>query len=799
MSCVLLLQCCLQLAAATAELPGADSARHLLSPASFHPQPPSCLRLRYDHLLRARRRPCPGLLLTAQAAAVLLQPSPTATPAQTMSARTLTNVVNDQTVALNALIYGYAGHSLVTPQHALQQIWWTDERINEKVTQDFVTSRLQPRERERLSEPVAFGDLSDDTYIEWIMEKARRLFLILAEIGEVDRIFTVVDKSWDDDDLPLDMDDIEQLALANRRDSHANTRFYHTQFTYLLRELGEGVHIDYAPNEEVPLEHVMSHPVAVSLQGWSRVHTPRKPTEVYTRRKFALGNAEAPDAYEQDFILDVESTRMVEHEHIAPIWASYTAKDYGYIVSNFVGHHTLRTFFDHRSPTQYQKLPKPERRWLLLNWLHCLADAVTTLHQNGFCHSHIRPSNILIDEQNKIAFAEIGSLETFQKDKRHDPMETYVYEAPEAHVTPQPLEINDIVSGPVSPTSKHSSIISRSSAGSSNSSSSQRQKLTKTPTGEFSGFNFGFKRTKPQPKPRSRVHETEKADIFTLGCVFLEIVTFMLKKKPHDFAKHRSSKIKINMGGKNSRTDSSFHANLEKIDTWMNILEKASYEHEDDAFRAVPPILQLIRSMLSRAPAVRPAARDVRDKVYDILIGYTSIPNVHCGDHEHDPCIAESTISESTRASSAVSLRTMSTMSSDSSSDAASIRTFSTMSSSSDADTIRLSMSSSTHVDSMFDSFSDRSTLGGVEDDRASIQTIEPPSPRFFTAPFDSMKKKTSISASSPPTSPRMSLFPRSSISTPRSSSPSPSSPSRPASSQNTKPWTKSKPLLRLP
>src|SRR4051812_28228633 len=98
-----------------------------------------------------------------------------------MSARTLTNVVNDQTVTLNALIYGYAGHSLVTPQHALQQIWWTEERINEKVTNEFVTSRLQPSERERLHQPVGFGDLSDDTYMEWIMDKARRLFLVLAE------------------------------------------------------------------------------------------------------------------------------------------------------------------------------------------------------------------------------------------------------------------------------------------------------------------------------------------------------------------------------------------------------------------------------------------------------------------------------------------------------------------------------------------------------------------------------------------------------------------------------------------
>lgn len=692
-----------------------------------------------------------------------------------MSARTLTNVVNDQTVALNALIYGYAGHSLVTPHAALQQIWWTDERINQKVTKEFVTSRLQPQDRERLTHPVGFGDLSDDTYMEWIFEKARRLFLVLAEIGEADRIFTVVDKSWDDDDLPLEMVDIEDLSLSNRRDNHANTRFYHTQFTFLLRELGDGVHIDYAPNEEVPLEHVMNLPVAVTLQNWSRVHLPKRPTEIYVRRRFPLGTPEAPDCYEQEFVLDVESSRMVEHEHFAPIWASYTAKGAGYIVTNFVGQHTLRTFIDHRNPTQYQKLPKPERRWLVLNWLHCLADAIATLHQNGFCHSSIRPANILIDEQNAIAFSDIGSLETFQKDKRIDPMDVYIYGTPEAHAVAQPFDSTSAAPAPVVPSTRHTSIVSKSSSGSSNSNASQRQKLTKAPTTDFAGFNFGFKRAKPVPKPRSRVHDTEKADIFSLGCVYLEIITFMLKKKPHDFVKHRSSKQKVTTGGKYSRTDSSYHANLDKVDLWMNVLEKASCEHDDDAFRSIPPILDVIRSMLSRAPAVRPNAREVRDKIVSILCQYTSIVEVHCGAHRHDAGIAPTITTDSDTASSAVSLRTMSTMSSGS-----------------DTDTIRSSTTSFTRVNSVINSHSDRAPLSELDDDdSASIRTVEPARPFFINTSYEDPRRAPIPPGS--PTSPGMPTSPTSPTSMGR-----PASPSRPSSSAGKfKSW--SKPRLLLP
>ncbi|RAR01490.1 kinase domain-containing protein [Stemphylium lycopersici] len=689
-----------------------------------------------------------------------------------MSARTLTNVVNDQTVALNALIYGYAGHSLVTPQHALQQIWWTEERINEKVTKEFVTSRLQPHERERLTQPVGFGDLSDDTYIEWITERARRLFLVLVEIGEADRIFAVVDKSWDDDDLPLELDDIEQLSLSNRRDNHANARFYHTQFTFLLRELREGVHIDFAPNEEVPIENVMSLPVAVNLQAWSRIHLPKKPKEIYMCRRFPLGNPERPDAFEQDFIMDVESARMVEHEHFAPVWASYTAKGSGYVVSNFLGHHTLRTFIDHRNPTQYQKLPKPERRHLVLNWLHCLADAIATLHQNGFCHSAIRPSNILIDEQNAIAFSDIGSLETFQKDKKHDTMDAYIYSAPEANFSSEPVNLHAPAPGTIIPNNRHASMVSKSSSGSSNSSNSQRQKLIKTPTAEFAGFNFGFKKSKPAPKQRSRVHESEKADVFSLGCVFLEMITFMLKKKPHDFVKHRTSKQRTNTGGKNSRTDSSYHVNLDKIETWMAILEKTSCDHDDDVFRAVPHILNIIRGMLSKGPMARPAARDVRDSIFQVLYNYTSIPDIHCGAHKHDIGVAASSYSDSDRASSIASLRTMSTMSS----------------TASDTDTIR---SGSTRVNSILNAYADRMTLSGIEeDDSTSVRTLEAPAtPSYVNQSFESPGK-----APATPGSPNSPGSPPSHAST---TWPRPSSPSRPTSATKTKPW--SKPFVLLP
>src|ERR1700761_1062318 len=101
-----------------------------------------------------------------------------------MTSRTITSVVTPDTIALNAAVFGYAGHSIVTPHSAIKQIWWTEERIQAKVTREFILSKLRPEERGQLDRPVYFGaDLTDDTYIDWILSKTKRLFLILVEVG----------------------------------------------------------------------------------------------------------------------------------------------------------------------------------------------------------------------------------------------------------------------------------------------------------------------------------------------------------------------------------------------------------------------------------------------------------------------------------------------------------------------------------------------------------------------------------------------------------------------------------------
>ena len=600
------------------------------------------------------------------------------------------------TIALNAYIFGYGGHSLVTPHTALKQLWWTDERIEAKITRNFVISKLRGEEREFLDRPLAFGEgLTDDTYMEWILDRAKRLFLILTEVGVPDQIFGCIDDSWDDDDLPVPLENVKNMDLSYQNDDALNKKFYDTQFIYLLRELRQGSHIDYGPREHIPMEYVNTVPPAVSLQIWDRVHLPGKPEEIYMRRKYTLVDKESGHDHRNSFMRDVQKAQLMGHEHIIPVWASYTtAENAGYVMSDFVGEHTLGTFIDHRMPTQFQRVAAAERPILLCEWMHCLADALAFLHHRGAAHSAIRPSSILIDRNNHIAFADVGSIRTLQRGKKVNKTEVYDYAAPESQVSQAPLSLASsppISSrGAFSKLRKMSTSTSGSSTSSSNGSNSRNNSfctantspMTPPPTGRSNSFttftpvaspvpkssgsfrNFSRHiahgsissaieiplsptteiRILPQPpllemEPSKEAPDTspEMSDIYSLACVFLDILTFMVKGKTNDFVKFRTTRMTSpSTSSKRRCSDTSFHSDPAKILAWMSALEEDSRRQAEQIYRGVHELMNLIRRMMMQNPTLRPTAKQVRDRIQEILVGECGVETLCCANREWD-------------------------------------------------------------------------------------------------------------------------------------------------------------------
>ncbi|KUJ15273.1 kinase-like protein [Mollisia scopiformis] len=520
-------------------------------------------------------------------------------------------------------------------------MWWDEERIEATVNRQFVLAKLRPDEQARLDQPLGFGDgLTDDTYMEWIETKAKRIFLILVDLGVPDQIFGVIDDSWDDDDLPVPLDQVERLQLTYDRDEKLERKFFQRQFIYLLRNIQRGEHVSYNDEEVVPLESAEKRPVSVTgltVGNVDRVHLPGRPDDIFIRRRIPLGVTPGR-LPQEEFLSGIEAMKSIEHDHLMSLWASYSYQGCGFLLLTPVNDSSLKSFLA-VTPQSVKILAKQDRRILLLNWMHCLADAVSFLHGQGVAHRSIRPSNVMLDLDNHIFLGDSGIFPTanLSGEKQGFDKEVYDYAAPEQTPRPPPAPV---VSLPVS----RPSTARRATAPSTGTTFAVTSHATHTSYSTFpdtasiytNSTGSGSSNSPPKHGFSGSKHDPQKSDIFSLGAMFLEILTFFLKRTSRNFASHRAAKNKT-PGRGGGLPDSSFHKNLGQVESWIATLKKDSSKKEDKVFRGVTKILELTERMMKADPEERPLATEVEDILYNIMneqcgLGQTSdkSSSIHC-------------------------------------------------------------------------------------------------------------------------------------------------------------------------
>ncbi len=306
---------------------------------------------------------------------------------------------------------------------------WTDERVDETVTSAYVHSHLRHNEQELLQRALYFGgDLTDDTYLDWILTRAKRFFLILVNTGIPDQIFGIIDDSYDDEDLPIIEQAVPELRLSYEPDRSLDKRFYKNQFRFLTRIVGEGEHIRYADEEAVPVVPLNLKSVVLSLshEGTDRIRLPSVNQKIYVRRRIKL----EPPLTEDEILNEIAASRRLCHEHIVSVFGSYLHQGNFNVLSLPAPEYTLKTFLTD-TPKSFNALPKKNRRQILINWPHCIANALSWLHSNGEFHGAIRPSNIQVDESFRISLGLLDGDGLLRDKAKSDDIEAYQYGPPE--------------------------------------------------------------------------------------------------------------------------------------------------------------------------------------------------------------------------------------------------------------------------------------------------------------------------------------------------------------------------------
>lgn len=496
-------------------------------------------------------------------------------------------------------------------------------RIEKTVTRKFVHSHLLPDEIERLDKPLAFGDgLTDCTYWEWIEGHAKRLFLILVDLGVPDQIFGVIDDSWEDVDLPIALDQVERLCLTATKDLKAERRFFDRQFHYLLRPLRKGEHVDYQDEEIVPLDVYDRRPGLIQSNDIDRVGIPNVPGEVFCRRRFPVGY-DPGCLCREDLMFEISSIKHLQNGHLVSYWASYIHQGFAYVLFTPVSEYKLSVYLTN-TPQSIKNVDKTAKRRLVLDWIQCLVDTLCYVHSRGRWLANIKPSTILFTHENHIilsGFSRLGPDAPSGQGGALFDKGTYDYAAPErwSKSTKSPTAPRIKASAPSS---------SRSGAPSIRSGKSGHTEHRAAPTS-------------PRPEPPPPRLDPQAADIFSMGCVILELLSHgLFKRSTGAFASHRSAKHK-NAGRGGAVLDSSFHKNLGQVEGWITSLAKEASKKADSSgekgqvFRGLTPLLQLVSNMLSPHPSDRPSAFDVQRRTYQILTQLCGITEPHCV-HQYD-------------------------------------------------------------------------------------------------------------------------------------------------------------------
>ncbi|PNS17168.1 hypothetical protein CAC42_7222 [Sphaceloma murrayae] len=534
------------------------------------------------------------------------------------------------------------------------QDWWTDERVEAVVTTKFVASHLDPHTQLRLND-VVFDELSNDTYLDWILSRARRLFLILVDSACAASIFHLIEQSYEDNSLPIPEHDVITLRLPPRSGSDVNRLFFRNQFKYLIRTIREGEHIRYSSSANVPL-HVVDQKVPSGYAAaQDRVRLPAPNNKVFLRLREPMNG----DQSEASVLSEITAIRSARHEHIASVFGSYSQGGNMYILTLPAAQYSLKGFLSD-PPKAFKNIPKTERQMQLLSWPNCLSNAVAWIHANGFAHGAISPSRILVDEGFNVILGHFKDVRTTGPPSPSNDIEYYQYAAPElcqrrlvvqnfssaagpprldtlseyrdlkdsiSHVARSitssakpPSRPDSRLDSPIdSPSSTLSHGPPLSSAASTFSFSSHS-----TSSGAPTTTTSSSRRPPPSdfrhtilPESRAAVVQTFKsissdlqaADIFSLCAVTLDVLTVLCSSSPSSFAKHRaaaSSRTASSRGA--AAVDSSFHANLSHVATWASQLAKEAerkVKKGQRLFEAVGPNLSVALQCLDRAPGRR--------------------------------------------------------------------------------------------------------------------------------------------------------------------------------------------------
>ncbi|OAG05230.1 kinase-like protein [Paraphaeosphaeria sporulosa] len=307
---------------------------------------------------------------------------------------------------------------------------------------------------------------------------------------------------------------------------------------------GRGQHVVFEPKEQVPLEVISS----LGASATARVEMVRCRRVALARKTMRCKG----DWSQNNVLSEVQHLQKFKHFHVVQLVGTYLqGRDFSLLMYPAADCHLgifMEDTQDLRSELKNGRSEEATTRWpeynsrilFLHRSLYCLASAVTSVHQQLARHMDIKPQNILVKWSDNSLW------------------------------TPWQIYLSDF--------------------GLSRTFADQCHSQTDGPT----------PLTPKYCAPEVYEYESRgrSSDIFSLGCVYSEMLTVVAGTALSEFAEFRQDED----------GDQSFHRNLGKVAVWMN-------KNFMSPTKVPPEVISLVWNMLHTNPSQRPKAYKVMQSI----------------------------------------------------------------------------------------------------------------------------------------------------------------------------------------
>ncbi|KAL9041592.1 MAG: hypothetical protein Q9180_001178 [Flavoplaca navasiana] len=413
-----------------------------------------------------------------------------------------------------------------------------------------------------------------------------KICLVLSGMQRRDLLKDFLDKKVLDDHLPMERHQIEEVLA--KEDKEYAALFSTEQYRAVTRTWDEGHHLQIEEEEPLPLEFVSEY----NEGSYGKVVKVKDShTGAFYARKQQRTSAEAQEnaAYRKHLEVETERLRNLRHNHVVQLVKTYqrgrvyamilrpaATTDLERLISKFPGN---------KFNTTYQCTNRDWVGPILMNAFGCLSEGLAYIHSHNIRHKDIKPANILyvkaFDNQGpRLLWADFGLAYDFSATGNSKTRTTRVYSqryaAPEivasrTRVVPErtanvQLDLDRIVEG------------------------GEEMVVDAEIESEF---------TETEENGHGRM-----TDIFSLGCVFLELLAWLLNEKlPMDRKDAEDPK-------QPPRNTEHLLQEVKMFSQYLPELTRWAQRHieSDSEFK---PLLRLAIKMTSLQPKDRPKVADV--------------------------------------------------------------------------------------------------------------------------------------------------------------------------------------------